>query len=81
MFPNPGWQAQQTFERSRRFRELNDQMDGQRRRSRRGSGSGLRGFLTFLLLVAAIAYVAHDPELRTSAITFARHLLTRVQSS
>ncbi|GGN94663.1 hypothetical protein GCM10011579_094390 [Streptomyces albiflavescens] len=46
-----------------------------------GRGGGLRGFLTFLVIVAVVVYVAHDPELRTSVATFARDLLAHVQSN
>ncbi|MFD4620876.1 hypothetical protein [Streptomyces sp. NPDC058475] len=79
MFPDPGRQAQQRFDESRRFRDMNQQMDAQRRRRARG-GSGAGGFLTFLILVAVIVYVAHDPELRTTVTTFARNVLAHVQS-
>lgn len=46
-----------------------------------GRGGGLRGFLTLLVIVAVVVYVARDPELRTTVATFARDLLARAQSS
>ncbi|WP_369263395.1 hypothetical protein [Streptomyces sp. R35] len=44
-------------------------------------GGSVRGFLTLLVIVAVVVYVAHDPELRTTVTTFARNLLARVQSN
>jgi hypothetical protein len=44
-------------------------------------GGGLRGFLTLLVIVAVVVYVAHDPALRASVETFARSLLAHVQSN
>ncbi|MFI6333685.1 hypothetical protein [Streptomyces sp. NPDC050535] len=45
-----------------------------------GQGGGLRGFLTLLVLVAAAVHLARDPELRTTAETFAHDLWTRIQN-
>jgi len=46
-----------------------------------GRGGGLRGFLTLVVIVAVVVYVARDPELRTNVTTFARNLLAHVQSN
>ncbi|MEU0036575.1 MULTISPECIES: hypothetical protein [unclassified Streptomyces] len=43
-------------------------------------GGGLGGFLLLLVVVAGVVYVAHDPELRATVETFARDLLSKVQS-
>ncbi|MFD3928153.1 hypothetical protein [Streptomyces sp. NPDC058614] len=82
MGPDPGWQAQQQFDQSRRFREMNDQMDVQRRRrARRGAGSGLGGLLKLALLVGVVVLLAQNPELRAEAWTFAQELWADVQNS
>lgn len=81
MFPDPGFQAQQQFDQSRRFREMNDQMDAQRRRrARRGSGSGLGGLLKLALLVGVVVLLAQNPELRAEAWTFVQELWADVQT-
>ncbi|MFE6488655.1 hypothetical protein ACFVGN_37785 [Streptomyces sp. NPDC057757] len=49
--------------------------------ARHGQGGGLRGLLTLLVLVAAVVYLARDPELRTTVETFAQDLWARVQNS
>ncbi|MEU9291338.1 hypothetical protein AB0D57_43655 [Streptomyces sp. NPDC048275] len=46
-----------------------------------GHGGGVRGFLTLLVIVAVVVYVARDPELRTTVTTFARDLLAQIQSN
>ncbi|MEU1201717.1 hypothetical protein ABZ446_36660 [Streptomyces sp. NPDC005813] len=45
-----------------------------------GRSGGLRGFLTLLVIVGVVVYLARDPELRTMVQEFARTLLARVQS-
>ncbi|WP_371544487.1 hypothetical protein OG266_09315 [Streptomyces sp. NBC_00554] len=82
MGPDPGRQAQQQFDQSRRFREMNDQMDAQRRRrARRGSGSGLSDLLKLALLVGVVVFLVQNPELRAEAWTFAQELWADVQNS
>ncbi|MFF2379051.1 hypothetical protein [Streptomyces sp. NPDC058108] len=43
-------------------------------------GGGLAALLLLLLAVAAVVLVAHDPELRATAGTFVRDLLSTVQN-
>ncbi|WP_435229432.1 hypothetical protein [Streptomyces sp. Tue6028] len=45
-----------------------------------GRSGGLRGFLTLLVIVGVVVYVARDSELRTTVQEFARTLLARAQS-
>jgi len=45
------------------------------KRQKRQSGSGgLAGLLTYVVLVAAVVLLAHDPEFRAAAWTFVRGL-------
>ncbi|AVH55833.1 MULTISPECIES: hypothetical protein [Streptomyces] len=46
-----------------------------------GGGGSLRGFLTLVVIVAVVVYVARDPELRAEVMTFARNLWAQIQSS
>ena len=82
MYPDPGWQAQQRFDQSRRFQRMNDDMDAQRRRrARGGSGSGLGGLLKLALLVGVVVLLVQNPELRDEAWTFVTNLWADVQNS
>ncbi|MFG2474690.1 hypothetical protein [Streptomyces fagopyri] len=91
--PDPSWQATQQAQRIhqnhvRHHRDPHHMAHARhtgvphRYRPSHGSvrGGGLGGFLLLLVVVAAVVYVAHDPELRTTVETFARDMLSKVQS-
>ncbi len=86
MFPDPGMQAAQQHhsDAARRFREMNDHMDAQRRhrnRVRGRSGSGLGGLLKLILVVAVVVFLAQNPELRAESWTLVQDLWANVQNS
>jgi hypothetical protein len=85
MFPDPGMQAaQQASDAARRFREMNDHMDAQRRRRNRmrgRSGSGLGGLLKLILVAAVVVFLVQNPELRAEAWTLVQDLWANVQNS
>ncbi|MFE5136557.1 hypothetical protein ACFRDV_02610 [Streptomyces fagopyri] len=94
--PDPSWQAMRQAEQAQRIHRnhVRRHLDVHHMARARHTGvphryrpvshgsvrGGVLGGVLLLVVVAAVLYVAHDPELRTTVETFARDMLSKVQS-